>query len=198
MAEGEGTFSKGRLEAFSDGVIAVIITVMVLELKAPASAAPADLLKLWPAFLIYVVSFTFVAIYWINHHGLIGQAKAATATLIWSNNFLLLWLSLIPFATAYVAETELAPFPTMVYGALQFLCGAAFALTARVILAQRKDEADFIRASRVRARKDIAAQATYVAAIVVAAFSPPAAVLLFIGVAAAYVVPDLFGGAAKG
>ncbi len=198
MAESEGTFSKGRLEAFSDGVIAVIITVMVLELKAPASAAPADLLKLWPAFLIYVVSFTFVAVYWINHHSLIGQARAATATLIWANNFLLLWLSLIPFATAYVAETDLAPFPTMVYGAVQFLCGGAFALTGRTIRAQRKDEPDFLRAAQAHGRKDIAAQATYVAAIIVAAFSPVAAVLMFIAVAAAYVVPDLFGDAAKG
>ena len=109
MAEGEGRFSKARLEAFSDGVIAVIITIMVLDLKAPESAEPAALLKLWPSFLIYLVSFVFVAIYWINHHNLVVAARHVTARLIWANNALLFCLSLIPFATVYVAGTDLAP-----------------------------------------------------------------------------------------
>ncbi len=122
MAESEGRFSKARLEAFSDGVIAVIITIMVLDLKAPQSAEPAALLKLWPSFAIYLFSFVFIAIYWINHHNLLVAARHVTASLIWANNALLFCLSLMPFATAYVAETDIAPFPTMVYGALQLAC----------------------------------------------------------------------------
>src|SRR6516164_9176110 len=110
MAESEERFSKARLEAFSDGVIAVIITIMVLDLKAPASADPADLFRLWPSFVIYLVSFVYVAIYWINHHNLVFGARRVTARLIWANNALLFCLSLVPFATAYVADTDLAPF----------------------------------------------------------------------------------------
>ena len=95
-----------RLEAFSDGVIAVIITIMVLELKAPETPEPLALLKLWPSFAIYLVSFVMVAIYWINHHNLLVQAGRVTSRLIWANNTLLFCLSLIPFATAYVADHE--------------------------------------------------------------------------------------------
>jgi uncharacterized membrane protein len=101
MAESEERFSKARLEAFSDGVIAVIITIMVLDLKAPESAEPAALFKLWPLFVIYLVSFVFVAIYWINHHNQLTSARYVTARLIWANNALLFALSLIPFATAW-------------------------------------------------------------------------------------------------
>jgi hypothetical protein len=92
MADGPGRFSKARLEAFSDGVIAVIITIMVLDLKAPQSEEPAGLLRLWPSFLLYLVSFTFVAIYWINHHNLLTEARRVTASLIWANNALLFCL----------------------------------------------------------------------------------------------------------
>jgi Endosomal/lysosomal potassium channel TMEM175/Delta-aminolevulinic acid dehydratase len=126
MPEAQRRFSMSRLEAFSDGVIAVIITIMVLELKAPETPEPAALLRLWPSFAIYLVSFVLVAIYWINHHNLLISAGGVTARLIWANNALLFCLSLIPFATAYVADTQLAPFPTMVYGALQFVCGLAY------------------------------------------------------------------------
>src|SRR5271166_3157693 len=118
--------------------IAVIITIMVLDLKPPQSAEPAALLKLWPSFAIYLFSFVFVAIYWINHHNLLVAARHVTASLIWANNLLLFCLSLIPFATAYVAETDIAPFPTMVYGALQLACALAFHLLVSAIAAQRR------------------------------------------------------------
>jgi uncharacterized membrane protein len=191
MAEGEGRFSKARLEAFSDGVIAVIITIMVLDLKAPESAEPAALLKLWPSFLIYMVSFVFVAIYWINHHNLVVAARHVTARLIWANNALLFCLSLIPFATVYVAGTDLAPFPTMVYGALQFACALAFFLLVSTIAAQRRDEGEFMAGFRPRQAQDIAGLAVYALGAALAAFSPIAAIAVYVLVALTYVVPGL-------
>jgi uncharacterized membrane protein len=99
----EGEFSKARLEAFSDGVLAVVITIMVLDLKAPLSADPGALGRLWPAFAIYLVSFLLTALYWVNHHSLLAQARRVTVGLLWANNGLLLSTSLIPFATALAA-----------------------------------------------------------------------------------------------
>ena len=191
MAEAEGRFSKARLEAFSDGVIAVIITIMVLDLKAPESAEPAALLRLWPSFAIYLVSFLFVAIYWINHHNLLVVTRRVTASLIWANNALLFCLSLIPFATAYVAGTNIAPFPTMVYGALQFACALAFNLFVWTIVAQRRDEDEFMAGFRPRRAQDIAALGVYAAATALAAFSPFGALALFVLVLLAYVAPGL-------
>lgn len=191
MAESEGRFSKARLEAFSDGVIAVIITIMVLDLKAPQSAEPAALLKLWPSFAIYLFSFVFVAIYWINHHNLLVAARHVTASLIWANNLLLFCLSLIPFATAYVAETDIAPFPTMVYGALQLACALAFHLLVSAIAAQRRDEREFMAGFRPRQAQDIASLGVYAAGTALAAFSPIGGLALFVLVALAYLVPGL-------
>jgi uncharacterized membrane protein len=192
MAENEGRFSKARLEAFSDGVIAVIITIMVLDLKAPETSDPAALLRLWPSFSIYVISFVFIAIYWINHHNMLTEARRATASLIWANNALLFCLSLIPFATAYVAATRVAPFPTVIYGALQFACGAVFAVAHATIDAQRRDDIDFLVPARLRRVQNAAALAVYALATAVAAFSPIGALALFVLVALAYVVPGLF------
>jgi uncharacterized membrane protein len=192
MAEAEGGFSKARLEAFSDGVIAVIITIMVLELKAPENDNLEDLLKLWPSLSIYLISFTFVAIYWINHHNILTLARRVTPGLIWANNVLLLFLSLIPFATAYVANTHLASLPTMLYAGLQLLCGLAFALTFSTIAAQRRDDASFMAAARARGAKNQLAVVAYAVSIVAAWFSPLSALLIFVAVAIGYVVPTLF------
>jgi uncharacterized membrane protein len=192
MAEAENAFSKARLEAFSDGVLAVIITIMVLDLKAPESDDLAALLKLWPSFVIYVVSFAFVAIYWINHHAIMMAARQATASLIWANNTLLLCLSLIPFATAYVGATHISPLATTVYAALQFVCGLAFSLTYSTIVAQRRDDAEFMAAARARRLQNLAALIVYGVSILVAAVSPLSALALFVAVAVAYVVPGLF------
>jgi len=192
MTEMEGTFSKARLEAFSDGVIAVIITIMVLELKAPEHDALPELLKLWPSFSIYLVSFVFVAIYWINHHNLLTQARRVTPSLIWANNMLLFFLSLIPFATAYVANTRLAPLPTMVYAGLQFACSLGFALVFTMVMRQRRDDAEFMTVAVARRRKNLLSLGAYALSVVVAAVSPLGALAIFVGVAIAYVVPGLF------
>ena len=192
MAQAENAFSKARVEAFSDGVLAVIITIMVLDLKAPESDDLAALTRLWPSFAIYVVSFAFVAIYWINHHALLAAARQATASLIWANNALLFCLSLIPFATAYVGATHLSPLATAVYAALQFACGLAFTLTYSTIVAQRRDDAEFMAAARARRLQNHVALVVYGVSIVIAAISPLSALALFVAVAVAYVVPGLF------
>jgi len=192
MAQAENPFSKGRLEAFSDGVIAVIITIMVLDLKAPESAEPEALFQLWPSFVIYLVSFLFIAIYWINHHAIVAAARQATPALIWANNALLFCLSLIPFATAYVGDTHLAPFPTAIYATLQLACGLAFMLTFSTIVAQRGDDAAFMAAARARRFQNRAAIVVYLASVAVAAVSPASAIALFLAVAVAFVVPGLF------
>jgi uncharacterized membrane protein len=192
MPSDEGSFSKSRLEAFSDGVMAVIITIMVLALKTPESEEPAALARLWPSFAIYLVSFALTAVYWINHHSLIAQARHVTAGLLWANTGLLFFASLVPFATAYVAETRLAAFPTAVYAALQCLNGLAFGALFRVIAAQRDDEA-FRSRARIRRRWNRIAIAVYAASIVAALFSPVVSILLLAAVALAYVAPTALG-----
>lgn len=187
MAESSETFSKARLEAFSDGVIAVIITIMVLELKEPESADPEALLRLWPSFAIYLVSFVFVAVYWINHHRLLVEVPRCTVRLIWANNVLLFALSLVPFATAYVGKTDLAPFPTMVYAALQLACALAYHLVLSAIGKDKRDAA-FLNDSR---RQDYLSITAYATAVVLAAFSPLAAIALLAAILISYVVPGL-------
>jgi uncharacterized membrane protein len=193
MPSSEGSFSRARLEAFSDGVMAVIITIMVLDLKPPRSGEPAALVGLLPSFAIYVVSFFLTTIYWINHHSLMMQARRVTTGLLWANSGLLFWASLIPFATAYVAVTRLAPLPTAIYAGLQCLCGIAFNLMFRTIVQQR-DDAVFRRRARIQRRQNLFAVAVYAAAAVVAIFSPVVAILLFAVVALAYVAPTFLGG----
>jgi uncharacterized membrane protein len=193
MSNSEGTFSKARVEAFSDGVIAVIITIMVLDLKAPRSGEPAALVGLWPSFAIYLVSFVLTTIYWINHHGLIMQALRVTTGLLWANSGVLFSASLIPFATAYVAQTRLAPFPTAIYAGLQCVCGIAFNLLFRTVVQQRNDEA-FLRRVKLRRRQNRVAVAVYAVSALVALLSPIVAILLFSAVSLAYVAPTLLEG----
>jgi uncharacterized membrane protein len=193
----EASFSKARLEAFSDSVMSVIITIMVLELRAPRSDEPAALLRLWPSFAIYLVSFSLTAIYWINHHSLMTQVQRVTAGLLWANNGVLFWASLIPFATAYVAETRLAPFPTAVYAGVQCLGGIAFGVMFRTIALQRDDEA-FRRNVRLRRRRNLGAVAVYALSAIVALFSPIVAILLLAAVALAYVAPRFLDATKEG
>jgi uncharacterized membrane protein len=188
MSSSEGSFSKARVEAFSDGVMAVIITIMVLDLKAPRSGEPAALLKLWPSFAIYLVSFFLTTIYWINHHSLLTQARRMTAGLLWANSGVLFSASLIPFATAYVGGTGLAPFPTALYGALQCLCGLTFGMMFQTIVQQRDDEA-FRERVKIRRRQNLVAVSIYATSAGVALLSPILAIVLLTAVSLAYVAP---------
>jgi uncharacterized membrane protein len=125
---------KGRLEAFSDGVIAVIITIMVLEMKVPHGEGFAALAPLGPVFTAYVLSFVYVAIYWNNHHHLMHAVERINGSVLWANMHLLFWLSLVPFVTGWMSENRFAPVAVALYGAVLLLCGLAFVLLTRCLV----------------------------------------------------------------
>ena len=132
--------NKNRLEAFSDGVIAIIITIMVLEFKVPHGAQWLDLLPLWPVFLSYVLSFVNVGIYWNNHHHLLHATKHVNARILWANMNLLFWLSLMPFTTAWMGENHFAAIPVALYAVDLTLCGIGYiVLQAQIIQSQGAD-----------------------------------------------------------
>jgi len=138
--------SKARMEAFSDGVIAIIITIMVLELRAPHDASLHALRPLLPVFLSYVLSFTFVGIYWNNHHHLCHAARRVSGGILWANLHLLFWLSLIPFATAWMGENHAAPMPVAVYGGVLMCAGIAYFILVRALLAHHEGDSPLARA----------------------------------------------------
>jgi uncharacterized membrane protein len=131
---------KGRLEAFSDGVIAILITIMVLELKVPHGADWAAVRPLVPVFLTYVLSFVFLGIYWNNHHHMLQLAGRVNGRILWANLHLLFWLSLIPFVTGWMGENHFAPVPTAAYGVVLFLCAVAYTILQNTIIASDGDQ----------------------------------------------------------
>lgn len=126
--------SRNRLEAFSDGVIAIIITIMVLELKVPHEATWSALLPVAPVFLSYVLSFVFLGIYWSNHHHLLQVVERVNGRVLWANLHLLFWLSLTPFATGWMGENHFAAYPVALYGVVQLLAGLGYFVLSRVLL----------------------------------------------------------------
>src|ERR1044072_2579876 len=131
---------KTRLEAFSDGVLAIIITIMVLELKVPHEPTLAALFELFPIFLSYILSFVYVGIYWNNHHHMLHTSKAVSGTILWANLHLLFWLSLIPFATGWMGENHFATVPTQVSGAVLFMAAVAYYILQWAIIAYQGPE----------------------------------------------------------
>src|SRR6266852_6561247 len=127
--------TTGRLEAFSDGVIAIIITIMVLEMKVPHGSGLIDLAPLLPVFLSYIVSFVYVGIYWNNHHHMLHACTAVTGSILWTNLHLLFWLSLFPFATGWMGENHVASTPTAVYGFVLLMAAIAYYILERAIIA---------------------------------------------------------------
>ena len=127
--------SKSRLEAFSDGVLAIIITIMVLELKVPHGESLADLAPLLPVFLSYVLSFVYIGIYWNNHHHMLHAASRVNGAILWANQLLLFWLSLVPFVTAWMGENHFAPVPVALYGVVLFLAAVSYTILARALAA---------------------------------------------------------------
>ena len=179
-----------RLEAFSDGVIAIIITIMVLELKVPHDPDPAALWKLWPVFLSYVLSFVNVGIYWVNHHHLLHLARKVTKGVLWSNLALLFFLSLIPFTTAYMGENHFTPFSVALYGVDLIACGIGYYVLLMVISRQHLADARMMELHGTMGRKNMLAIALYAAGIALA-FAHPAISLCIYGlIAAAYFFPD--------
>ncbi len=181
--------NKNRLEAFSDGVIAIIITIMVLELKAPHGADVAALGTLVPVLLGYAVSFVFVGIYWSNHHHLLHAIKQVNGRVLWANLHLLFWLSLVPFTTAWVGETDRAPWPLALYGVVLLMSGVAYSILTRSLISLHGR--DSVLATAVgRDFKGILSLGLYALAIPLAFVSSWIAIGLYVLVAIMWLIPD--------
>ncbi len=179
-----------RLEAFSDGVIAIIITIMVLELKVPHDPDPAALLKLLPVFLSYVLSFLMVAIYWVNHHHLIHLARKVDAKILWANMNLLFWLSLFPAVTAYLGENHATPLASCLYATVALASGASFYLLRASIACHHLGIPHLAEIHRRLGRKNMTALALYMASVVTAWLCVPLSLLLVTLPAFMYFLPD--------
>ena len=180
---------KDRLAAFSDGVIAIIITIMVLELKVPHGADWAVLAALAPNFVAYVLSFVYVAIYWNNHHHLLHTVSRVDALILWANSFLLFWLSLIPAATAWMGENFLAAIPTAVYGVALLMPAIAYYLLQKAIVHQQGAHSVLANALGGDIKGKLS-PLLYCAAIVLAFVSPWISIALYVLVAVMWLVPD--------
>jgi uncharacterized membrane protein len=181
--------NKGRLEAFSDGVLAVIITVMVLEMKSPKGTTLADLTPVLPVFLSYVLSFVIIAIYWNNHHHLLHATQRVNGATLWANLHLLFWLSLVPFTTAWMGQTEFRSWPVAVYGIVLFFAGVAFFVLTRTLLSLHGRDST-LAASIGTDRKGKISIALYAVAIPLAFWQPLAAGACYVMVAIIWLVPD--------
>src|SRR6266516_8220699 len=177
-----------RVEAF-EGVIAIIITIMVLELKAPHDSTPASLGKMWPTFFGYVLSFIIIAIYWVNHHHLIHLVSRIDSVILWANINLLFWLSLIPWVTVYLGDNHALPFPVALYAAVS-TAGAISFFLLRACIARHHHEPEFDRLNKKMARKNLIAVLIYVAAIVAAFVYTPLALILIATPAMMYFLPE--------
>jgi uncharacterized membrane protein len=180
---------KGRLEAFSDGVIAIIITIMVLELKPPHGSELADLATLWPRLLSYVLSFIFIGIYWNNHHHLLQAAKHVDGRVLWANLHLLFWLSLIPFVTDWMGENHFAALPVASYGFLLLSCGGAYWLLAQSLIRRHGRDSTLARAIGTD-RKGLISLVCYLASVPLAFVSTWISGALFVTVALVWLIPD--------
>jgi uncharacterized membrane protein len=184
------TMEKNRLEAFSDGVIAIIITIMVLEMKVPHGGEPAALMPLLPVFLSYVLSFVYLGIYWNNHHHMLQLTSKVNGTVLWANLHLLFWLSLLPFATGWMGENHFERWPTILYGLNLLLCAIAyFVLQTCLIRLQGRD--CLLARAVARDLKGKLSPCFYVAGILAAWTAPPwIGMAFFVGVALIWLVPD--------
>jgi len=181
--------STGRLEAFSDGVIAILITIMVLELKVPHGADWAALRPLLPVFLTYVLSYVFLGIYWNNHHHLLHATKRVNGRVLWANLHLLFWLSLIPFVTGWMGENGFRPLPTAIYGVVLLLAAIAYYILVRAILAEEGASSE-LAAAVGRDVKGRISPVLYLVAIPLSFVNCWLALGIYIFVALMWLVPD--------
>lgn len=180
---------RGRLEAFSDGVLAIVITIMVLDLKVPAGAGWEALRGVGPAFLTYVLSFVFLGIYWSNHHHMLHMTDRINGTILWANLHLLFWLSLTPVVTAWMGATHVAPVPTAIYGAVLLLAAVAYRVLQSAIIAAQGSHSP-LAAAVGPDRKGVFSLLAYLAAIPLAFVNAWISVGLYIAVALVWLVPD--------
>ncbi len=180
---------KGRLEAFSDGVIAIIITIMVLEMKVPHDPSLAALGKIAPIFLSYVLSFIYIGIYWNNHHHMLHTVHRVTGDILWANIHLLFWLSLVPFSTGWMGENHFAQLPTALYGFNMLMCGVAYyILQQRIIISQ--GQGSLLAKAVDKDWKGKASPVLYILSILSCLISQWIACAIFAGVALMWLIPD--------
>ncbi|MDQ6747709.1 MAG: TMEM175 family protein [Candidatus Dormibacteraeota bacterium] len=181
--------STGRLEAFSDGVIAILITIMVLELHVPRGSDLAAIRPVLPVLLAYVLSFVFLGIYWNNHHHTLSAVTRVSGGVLWANLHLLFWLSLVPFATRWMDEAGYAAVPTAAYATVLLLAGMAYSILVGALVRAEGRDSEFSRAlgANVKGKASLGA---YVAAIPLAFVYPPLSLAICAGVAVMWLVPD--------
>jgi uncharacterized membrane protein len=180
---------KSRLEAFSDGVIAIIITIMVLEMKVPQGENLDALLPVVPVFLSYVLSFVYVGIYWNNHHHMLHTASTVTGPMLWANLHLLFWLSLFPFATGWMGENHFAPVPSALYGVILLMAAVAYWVLQQIIIAS-EGPVSVLKKAVGHDWKGKLSPALYVAAIAATFWSQWIAQAIYVSVALLWLVPD--------
>jgi uncharacterized membrane protein len=180
---------KGRVEAFSDGVIAIILTIMVLELQVPHEPTLAALQPLIPKFLSYILSFIFIGIYWNNHHHLWQAVKRVNGSILWANLHLLFWLSLIPFVTGWMGENHFSTIPVALYGCILWLSAVAYYIMVRALLAHHGKES-LLTAAIGDGRKERLSLLFYTAAIPLAFIGSWIALAIYVTVALMWLIPD--------
>jgi len=181
--------TKGRLEAFTDGVIAILITILVLELRAPHGADLAALQPLVPTALSYVLTFVFIAIYWNNHHHMLHTAQHVDGRILWANVYLLFWLSLTPFATAWMGDNHFAALPVAVYGGVLFMAAIAYTILMRALIARHGPHSALARAVGAD-RKGWTSLVLYGLAVPIAFVNRWVALGMYVFVALMWFVPD--------
>ena len=181
--------TKGRMEAFSDGVIAIIITIMVLEMKVPHGAGWSDLRPLLPVFLSYMLSFFYVGIYWNNHHHMLHTCTVVTGSVLWANLHLLFWLSLFPFATGWMGENHYTAVPTALYGMILLMAAIAYVVLQQTIIRVQGEESVLKRAIG-NDWKGKLSPVLYIAAIVATLRSPTIAQAILVGAGLIWLIPD--------
>lgn len=182
--------TKTRLEAFSDGVIAIIITIMVLELKIPHTTNWEEVKHLVPIFLSYVLSFIFLGIYWGNHHHLIHTIITVNSNILWANLHLLFWLSLIPFATAWMGESNFERSTVIIYAIIVDLCGVAYSILLNIITKRETNNESLHRVLQLQTRKGIRSLILYTSAIPLAFVHPVLSCIIFVIVSVMWIIPD--------
>ena len=178
-----------RLEAVSDGMIAIFITVMVLEMKVPHGETLANLVAVYPVFLSYVLSFIYLGIYWNNHHHMVHTLKRVTGGILWANLHLMFWLSLVPFTTGWMGENHFAPVPTAIYGVVLLMCAIAYYLLQNTII-RAQGEGSLLKRAIGGDWKGKLSPLFYIAAIVTAFRWPALSLGFYAAVAAIWLVPD--------
>jgi uncharacterized membrane protein len=180
---------KGRLEAFSDGVIAIILTIMVLELKVPHGDSVSDLMTIWPVFLSYILSFIYIGIYWNNHHHTLQVAKSVSGSILWANMLLLFWLSLVPFATAWMGENHFSKVPVALYGGVLLMAALSYYLWSHLLVRHHGKNSILAKAYGADLKGKISL-VLYLVALAFSSVQPLVSCAIYALVAAIWLVPD--------